>query len=345
MNANAKKLYASLYTNRPPLVKKRDFGDINVAGNRLIFLFLLLVFAYQLFIAPLLLNISTWFLLSLLPTLLFTSTTGVMVHEAIHGLLHPSPRQNRLMGQVMAVCIGQAYDLQRFDHLLHHRLSRTQNDCDEIYIAKRRSTRKVIKYYYRKLLAAYWHDFILTVCIGFLPSRYIYRIMNGLNGSSMAPDDNSALSITLRNGRLKALRIEGACSLVLLACSAGLYWQHLWVLLTLYLARAFILTVLDSFAHYQTPINDSLFARNVTVPRFFEKVCLLNFNYHGVHHIFPTVPWNKLPGYREYFQPDFYLITHGGLGQSLKEKYKPPRVFSHWPDKWLPGGARQKNSD
>lgn len=102
-----------------------------------------------------------------------------------------------------------------------------------------------------------------------------------------------ALSITLRANKLGSLRIEGACTLLLLTCSALLYGTHWWVLAILYLLRALILTVLDSFAHYQTPLNDPLFGRNVKVPIFFERVCLLNFNYHGAHHIFPTVPWDK----------------------------------------------------
>ncbi|WP_338722539.1 fatty acid desaturase [Pseudomonas tolaasii] len=128
-------LYDRLYRGNPSLVKTRDFEDVDVRTNNLIFAFLVLVNLYQFFIAPLLLSITPWFMLTLLPTLLFSSTTGVMVHEAIHGLLHSDARRNRRMGQVMAVFMGIAYDLQRFDHLRHHRISRTENDCDEIYIA------------------------------------------------------------------------------------------------------------------------------------------------------------------------------------------------------------------
>ncbi len=344
MSATLQHLHDSLYLGNPTLVKTRDFCDIDVTTNRLIFLFLVLVSGYQFLVAPLLISISPWFILTLLPTLLFSSTTGVMVHEAIHGLLYPDPLKNRRMGQVMAVCMGIAYDLQRFDHLRHHRISRTEHDCDEVYIAPRRSTRKVINYYYRKLFGAYWHDFVLTALVGFLPTRFIYPVMSFINGSMIVPSDHSALSIILRNQKLSALRAEGACILLLLTCSAFLYGGNLWVLVILYLLKAFILTVLDSFAHYQTPINDPLFARNVKVPLFFERVCLMNFNYHGAHHIFPTVPWNKIPRYMQHFEPDFCLITHGGLFRSLKAKYKPPRVFSMWPRRWLAGGRREEKS-
>lgn len=344
MNAKRQDLYDQLYINFPPLVKRQDFEDINVATNRLIFLLLVLVNCYQFFIAPMLITFSPWFILTLLPALLFSSTTGVMVHEAIHGLLDPDPVKNRQMGRVMAVFMGIAYDLQRFDHLLHHRISRTQLDCDEVYVAEHHSKRKVLGYYYRKLFGAYWHDFILTVFVGFLPTRYIYPVMSRVCGSSFDPSDNSALSIMIRNRKLRALRAEGGYIFILLACSTYFYWSDLWVLIVLYLTKAFILTILDSFAHYQTPLNDSLFARNVKMPFYFEKICLLNFNYHGAHHIFPTVPWNKIPRYMEYFYPDFCLITHGGLGRALKAKYKPPRVFTSWPSKWLAGGA-QGNTD
>ncbi|AMB88142.1 hypothetical protein AWM79_23845 [Pseudomonas agarici] len=335
-------LYDRLYRGNPSLVKTRDFEDVDVRTNNLIFAFLVLVNLYQFFIAPLLLSITPWFMLTLLPTLLFSSTTGVMVHEAIHGLLHSDARRNRRMGQVMAVFMGIAYDLQRFDHLRHHRISRTENDCDEIYIAPHPSRRRVLNYYYRKLFGAYWHDFVLSAVVCFLPIRFIFPIMSFIYGSTIEQADHSALSITLRNKKLSALRTEGACILLLLGCSAYLYDGNLWVLVVLYLLRALILTVLDSFAHYQTPINDSLFARNVKVPIFFERVCLMNFNYHGAHHIFPTVPWRKIPQYMHLFEPDFCLITHGSLLRSLKAKYKPPRAFSVWPNGWLAGGRKEK---
>lgn len=335
-------LYDRLYRSNPSLVKTRDFEEIDVRTNTLIFAFLVLVNGYQFFIAPLLISITPWFTLTLLPTLLFSSTTGVMVHEAIHGLLHPNPHRNRRMGQVMAVFMGIAYDVQRFDHLRHHRISRTENDCDEIYIAPRPSAHRVLNYYYRKLFGAYWHDFVLTAIVCFLPPRFIFPTMSFIYGSTVEPTDHSALSITLRNKKLSAMRTEGACILLLLACSAYLYGANLWVLVVLYLLRAFILTVLDSFAHYQTPINDSLFARNVKVPIFFERVCLMNFNYHGTHHIFPTVPWHKIPQCMQHFEPNFCLITHGGLLRSLKAKYTPPRPFSVWPRGWLAGGREEK---
>lgn len=335
-------LYKRLYRGNPTLVKTRDFDDVDVTTNSLIFAFLVLVNGYQFLIAPLLISTNPWFMLTLLPTLLFASTTGVMVHEAIHGLLHPNARRNRLMGQMMAVFMGIAYDLQRFDHLRHHRISRTEQDCDEIYIAPQPSTRKVVNYYYRKLFGAYWHDFLLTTIVCFLPARFIHPVMSCIYGARLVPSDACALSITLRNKKLGALRIEGTCTLLLLTCSALLYGAHWWILMTLYVLRAFILTVLDSFAHYQTPINDSLFTRNVKVPLFFERVCLMNFNYHGVHHIFPTVPWNKIPQHMQYFAPNFYLITHGGLLRSLKAKYRPPRAFSAWPSGWLAGGHSEE---
>jgi fatty acid desaturase len=334
-------LYDRLYRGNPSLVKTRDFAEISVRTNYLIFALLVMVNGYQFFIAPILISINPWFMLTLLPTLLFASTTGVMVHEAIHGLLHPNARRNRRMGQVMAVFMGIAYDLQRFDHLRHHRISRTEHDCDEIYIAPQPSVRRVINYYYRKLFGAYWHDFVLTAVVCFLPARFIFPIMSFIYGSAVEPADHSALSITLRNKKLSALRIEGTCTLLLLACSAYLYGANIGVLVFLYLLRALILTVLDSFAHYQTPINDSLFARNVKVPLFFERVCLMNFNYHGAHHIFPTVPWNKIPQHMQHFEPDFCLITHGSLLRSLIAKYKPPRVFSVWPRGWLAGGSKE----
>ncbi|MEB0288891.1 hypothetical protein QN355_20375, partial [Cryobacterium sp. 10S3] len=74
----------------------------------------------------------------------------------------------------------------------------------------------------------------------------------------------------IRTNKLTALRWEGMASILLLAAGTLLYWPFLWILVCLLILRALILTVLDSFAHYGTPLNDSSFAKNVRMPYFFE---------------------------------------------------------------------------
>lgn len=213
MSATPQHLRDTLYLGNPTLVKTRDFHDIDVTTNRLIFVFLVLISGYQFLVAPLLISISLWFVLTLLPTLLFSSTTGVMVHEAIHGLLYPAPLKNRRMGQVMALFMGIAYNLQRFDHLRHHRISRTSYDCDEVYIVPRRSMRKVSVITTANYLVRTGTTSCRPHSSVFLPTRFIYPVMSFIYGPTIVPSDHSALSIILRNQKLSALvpRVPASC--------------------------------------------------------------------------------------------------------------------------------------
>ncbi|MEB0140490.1 MULTISPECIES: fatty acid desaturase [unclassified Undibacterium] len=324
-------LYPMLYRQSPPLIKTKQLDEIPAAMNGVIFVVIAAINLYQFLGAPLLIARNPWYALTLIPTLLISSTTGVLVHEAIHGMLHRHPAANRLMGQVMAVFVGISYDLQRIDHLKHHKWSRTVNDCDEVYLAPAKSRRKIARYYYSKLVGAFYHDFFLTCVIAWLPRALMLRVMSVLYATRVDGTDGSPLSTLIRTNKLTALRWEGMASILLLAAGTLLYWPFLWILVCLLILRALILTVLDSFAHYGTPLNDSSFAKNVRMPYFFERYCMLNFNYHGVHHVFPTTPWIHLPAHMQHFAPNFYFIQHGGLRAALKAKYTPPRCISAFP--------------
>jgi fatty acid desaturase len=98
----------------------------------------------------------------------------------------------------------------------------------------------------------------------------------------------------MRDEAVREMRLDGLVILSLLAASAasyGAYWPLLAVVL---LARAFLISFLDNVYHYGTPIDDTFYARNLSLP----AVCsagLLNFNLHGIHHRNPAIPWIGLP--------------------------------------------------
>lgn len=328
MNQLGSELYQMLYRQLPPLIKTKQLDEIPAAMNGLIFAVVVAINLYQFLGAPVLIAMNPWFILTLIPTLLISSTTGVLVHEAIHGMLHRNPAINRLMGQVMAVFVGISYDLQRIDHLKHHRRSSTVNDCDEVYVAPTKSRRNIARYFYSKLVGSFYHDFLLTLVIGWLPRNLMLQVMSIIYARKV---DGTPLSTLIRTNKLAALRWEGLASILLLSAGTLLYWPFIWILASLFILRALILTVLDSFAHYGTPLNDIPFAKNASLPYFIEKYCMLNFNYHGVHHVFPTTPWIYLPNKMQHFAPNFYFIQHGSMLAALKAKYTPPRCIPAFP--------------
>jgi fatty acid desaturase len=60
------------------------------------------------------------------------------------------------------------------------------------------------------------------------------------------------------------------------------------------LARGFLISFLDNVYHYETPVSDIFYAKNLRLPQMLSKL-LLNFNLHGIHHINPAISWINLP--------------------------------------------------
>src|SRR6185369_7808881 len=58
-----------------------------------------------------------------------------LLHEAIHGQLHPDQVVNRRLGRIMACLFGSSFRLLRFGHLMHHRFNRHRLDRPDVYDA------------------------------------------------------------------------------------------------------------------------------------------------------------------------------------------------------------------
>jgi fatty acid desaturase len=54
---------------------------------------------------------------------LVTVPQWALVHEAVHGHLHPHPGVNDRLGRVLAVLFLAPFDTLRFGHLSHHALN------------------------------------------------------------------------------------------------------------------------------------------------------------------------------------------------------------------------------
>jgi fatty acid desaturase len=331
-------LTETLYRRKSsPLVKLDNTVKIKTKPNVAIFAFVLLISLYQLLIAPLLIKINFYFALTLIPCFCFAHSTWIVVHEAIHNMLHPNPRINRCLGRIMAVVMGISYDLQRIDHLRHHIYSRTIKNCDEIYNPHTTShLRARINYFFNHSVGIYWYDFFLTLILCHLPKSLLYRAMSMMQRKTINKDTDCVLNSLIKNNKLRFVKQDGIALLVLLMLSIFLYKSYLGLFFCTYIIRAQILAVLDSFAHYDTPLNDIIFAKNCYLPAWMAKYIFMNFNYHGVHHLFPTVPWYLLPAYKNYFAPKFYLIDHGNLCDALKTKYQLPHALEYFPIEIVP---------
>ena len=87
-------------------------------------------------------------------------------------------------------------------------------------------------------------------------------------------------------------------------------------------ARAFLISFLDNVYHYETPIGDTFYARNLALPAAF-SAGLLHFNLHGVHHRNPSIPWAGLP---EAFEREEYRFHGDYFTAALAQQAPAPAL-------------------
>jgi fatty acid desaturase len=93
---------------------------------------------------------------------------------------------------------------------------------------------------------------------------------------------------------LREIRFDGLLTVAWIASSFYCYGAHWPLILAALLARGFLISFLDNVYHYETPVSDVFYAKNLRLTPPAAKL-LLNFNLHGIHHINPAIPWIDLP--------------------------------------------------
>jgi fatty acid desaturase len=98
----------------------------------------------------------------------------------------------------------------------------------------------------------------------------------------------------LRRESLREIRFDGVLTLLVLALAFFCYGEMWWLLALALLGRGFLISFFDNIYHYETPVSDVFFAKNLHLPAPLATL-LLNFNLHGIHHVNPAIPWIHLP--------------------------------------------------
>ena len=97
----------------------------------------------------------------------------------------------------------------------------------------------------------------------------------------------------LRADALREIRTDGLLTGLCLGIGLYVYGQRWPLLLVALAARGFFISFLDNIYHSETPVRDVFYAKNLALPRPWERL-LLHFNLHGVHHVNPAIPWIDL---------------------------------------------------
>jgi fatty acid desaturase len=229
---------------------------------------------------------------------LTTPLLWALIHESIHGNLHPARAVNDAIGRALAVLFGAPFGVLRFGHLAHHRYNRTRFDRTEVYeVAETCRCRFAVGYFARLLGGLYAAEASASL-LALLPKRplgyVLARVFAGPGGRF--PGIAAAARRTLAQGTgLSRLRCEGLAAIGLWAAVAAAFGDDAWMPALALLGRAVTVSLHDNAYHYGQPLNRESGSRNLSLPSFFSPL-ILNFNLHAAHHRHPELPWTALPG-------------------------------------------------
>jgi fatty acid desaturase len=264
---------------------------IHVASN----VFVLFVFPLYLLPRP---GAAVWAVVAV-----SCSSNGLfsVLHEAIHRSLAPVARLpgiglslNDLLGRLVGICFGSPFDFVACAHLTHHQVNRTRYEHVEVYddsltASERRSF--MVGYYFFLLGGLYKAELFVPMIL-WLPRR-LAEAMLGKVFPPQSMADQVIRKIYGSQHRLRAIRLDALAILVSIGVSASLYRHYWWILCLHFMIRALLISFLDYTYHYDSPLGDRLHGYNLKLPRLL-SVAILHFNYHGIHHRFPALPWRSL---------------------------------------------------
>ena len=268
-------------------------GGIPVALNLFLACFHVAVNLYQFFILPLwLLPDGPAWAWTLLPLVFLNNPYWSLIHEAIHDLFHPGRKVNAFCGRSMAICFGAPFRILRLSHLLHHKLNRLPVEGTEYYDKTKSSKAGAAPGYYFQILLGLYLAELLSPLYFLLPRSWLKRFKERFLAS------NSVSDILMQNWlgveALREIRLDGMLTLALLSLSFTCYGERWPLLLAVLATRGFLISFLDNVYHYETPVGDVFYARNLRLNGALARL-LLHFNLHGIHHLNPAIPWIDLP--------------------------------------------------
>ncbi|HVI87294.1 MAG TPA: fatty acid desaturase [Dongiaceae bacterium] len=222
------------------------------------------------------------------------NTIFALLHEAVHGALHPNRRINDTMGRLTACFFPTSFSIQQAFHLTHHRHNRTP---DEQFDLIRPGDNKLLKY-------AQWYC-ILTGLYGLSPSIFclLYAIWPGLfrlpgwarNDTGIGHQTSAAIYFdAVKKIPMWHVRAEVALAIFVQIALFQLLDLHFAAWLLCHACFVVNWSALQYADHAFSPLNPKDGAWNLKVNPL-TRMLFLNYHYHLAHHQAPQVPWLHLP--------------------------------------------------
>ena len=236
------------------------------------------------------------------------NTIFSLLHEAVHGHLHPHPRVNEAAGRFLAAFFPTGLGFQRVCHLGHHRRNRTDAEVFDYILPGESRLLKTVQWY-GILTGLYWllpplGCLLYLVWPGFfhLPERLRNtRWSRQTSTAAMLSGFEGAPERTIRLEILFSFAFQAACIWLLDLSAAG------W--LACYAAFGFNWSSLQYADHAfsERDVHDG--AWNLRVNRLVQYL-FLNYHHHKAHHRDPQIPWVHLPKHVDFTEkrPSFLSI-------------------------------------
>lgn len=229
--------------------------------------------------------------LAFFPVALFMFRHFSILHEAVHGLAHPSSRVNFWIGIVSGSFCLTPYLFWKIAHMKHHYWTGNLEQDPTFAILK---SHKQFSERKRQFLNFCWQNKIPL--LGFLQHIGFWSyFLKDVKAHPKSVDRWIGLAVPVLIWGTIFWQAKPSGSLII---TAG-------IILYLYIAENMIvpqhvgLYSDDDPEMRLHPWEQIEITRTWHLPYLFEKFVVLNMNYHTEHHMFPDLPWHQLANAHE----------------------------------------------
>jgi fatty acid desaturase len=247
------------------------------------------------------LTLPFWFLL--IPAMLLHGITLVTMfapmHECTHRTAFASPRLNDAVGWVAGLLSFYNSTFYRYFHSWHHRYTQDPARDPELMFP-RASTR--FRYLREISTIGFWYR--RTVDYG--------KLALGAARLPFVPD--SARRTIQISVAMQLLIYLAAAAAVALGFTAPLYFFFLPSLLAMPLMRGYLITEHTLCSRDQNFLTNT----RTTLANFPIRLLMWNMPFHAEHHLFPSVPFHRLPALHDQIGDRFAHVAPGYVATNRK---------------------------
>ena len=237
------------------------------------------------------------------------NTVFALMHESVHGLLHPSPAANDWIGRWLAAFFPTGLTFHRTCHLGHHRRNRTEVELFDYYTPQDVRAVKVVQWY-GILTGLYWIlPPIGCLALLVLPHRLLFGLLDSRGSATAEHTGAEAMLSGFAEAPAARLRLEVLLTIALQALFVVTLDLTAVGWCACYAAFAVNWSSLQYADHAWSRLDVREGAWNLRVNPVVRWL-FLNYHHHLAHHRRPDVPWRYLGRYvdRDEPRPSFARI-------------------------------------